>query len=318
MKNNDALIGYTGFVGSNILNQREFGYCYNSENIEDIQNKTFDTIICAGVCSKKWWVNMNPRKDKMNITKLTNVLKSVKCNKFILISTIDVYDIKNKVNEFVKPDLLKVDAYGRNRYYLEEFIRFHFENSLIVRLPALYGKGLSKNFIYDLLNPIPQTITKEKYTNIKNSINEKEYNLLKNAYIEDLEGNFSFNKNINTNAKNDLYKLLKKINFTSISFTDYRSEYQFYNLNNLCKDIDMAIENNISLLNLSVEPVKACDLAKECFNINFDNIIENKEPVKYNFKTIHKEMSGYSYGYLYTKEDVYEGVKEFIKKESNL
>ena len=31
---NDALIGYTGFVGGNLQNQRRFDFLYNSKNIE--------------------------------------------------------------------------------------------------------------------------------------------------------------------------------------------------------------------------------------------------------------------------------------------
>ena len=39
--NNDALIGYSGFIGSNLINQREFSFLFNSKNISDIKYKTF-------------------------------------------------------------------------------------------------------------------------------------------------------------------------------------------------------------------------------------------------------------------------------------
>ncbi|WP_417196808.1 RHS repeat domain-containing protein, partial [Akkermansia sp.] len=47
------------------------------------------------------------------------------------------------------------DAYGKNRYQLECWVRKHFPSSLIVRLPALFANGLKKNFIFDLMHPKP-------------------------------------------------------------------------------------------------------------------------------------------------------------------
>ena len=44
-----ALIGYTGFVGSNLLSQYDFTDRYNSKNIQDIHGKDYDLCLCAGV-----------------------------------------------------------------------------------------------------------------------------------------------------------------------------------------------------------------------------------------------------------------------------
>lgn len=135
-----ALIGHTGFVGSNILKQTQFDRCYNSKNIEQICNEQFDLIVCAGVSSIKWKANKQPKEDFAQIKKLINNLEKTKFKKLILISTIAVYD--NPAD----------NAYGRNRLYLETHLKNHFENVSIVRLPSLFGAGLRKNAIYDLLN----------------------------------------------------------------------------------------------------------------------------------------------------------------------
>ena len=54
-----ALIGHTGFVGSNLLNQQSFDDCFNSKNINEIEHKSFEQVICAGVsavkCSAAGW-----------------------------------------------------------------------------------------------------------------------------------------------------------------------------------------------------------------------------------------------------------------------
>jgi len=134
------LIGHTGFVGSNILAQTEFDNCYNSKNIEEIRNKKVELIVCAGVSGTKWKANKYPQEDCEQILRLINNLEKVKFKKLVLISTIAVYD--NPVE----------NAYGRNRLFLETYIQTKYPNSLIVRLPALFGDGIKKNPIYDLLN----------------------------------------------------------------------------------------------------------------------------------------------------------------------
>ena len=49
---NDCLIGFTGFVGSTLLNQRPFANLYRSNNINEIKGKSFDRVYCAGASAK--------------------------------------------------------------------------------------------------------------------------------------------------------------------------------------------------------------------------------------------------------------------------
>jgi nucleoside-diphosphate-sugar epimerase len=157
-KTGDALIGYTGFVGSNILAQRPFDLLYNSKNIEEIQNKNFDLVVCAGAPGIKWIANKNPGLDMDSINNLISNLKAVKCKKLVLISTIDIYPQPlTGYNEDSTVDNSKLTAYGRHRHLLEQFIQDTFD-SLIIRLPAIYGQGLKKNVIFDLLNNVPVTL----------------------------------------------------------------------------------------------------------------------------------------------------------------
>ena len=72
-----ALIGYTGFVGSSILSQQSFDYLYNSKNIEDIQSKHFDLVVCAGAPGTKWLANKEPETDLATIQRLINNLSTI-------------------------------------------------------------------------------------------------------------------------------------------------------------------------------------------------------------------------------------------------
>lgn len=148
----DALIGFSGFVGSTLMKQRTFDAFYRSTNIEDIRGQEFDTVVCAGAPAQKWLANKDPDGDRLKIESLIQCLESIKCKRFILISTVDVFKNPNGVDERCVIELNGLHAYGANRFYLEEFVREKYANHLVVRLPGLVGPGLRKNIIYDLLN----------------------------------------------------------------------------------------------------------------------------------------------------------------------
>jgi nucleoside-diphosphate-sugar epimerase len=147
-----ALIGYTGFVGGNIYNQLEFDDVYNSKNIKEIKGKKYDLVISAGVSAVKWLANQKPKEDWQNIEKLLNLLITAKIKYLVWISTVDVYPNPSDVDEKTYVDYKKAQPYGRNRFLAEEFIRKNFSFYSIVRLPGLFGFGIKKNLIFDIIH----------------------------------------------------------------------------------------------------------------------------------------------------------------------
>jgi sugar phosphate isomerase/epimerase len=147
-----CLIGHTGFIGSNLKDKMFFTDYYNSINISEIKNKKYDEVYCCGLPGSKWIANKYPDDDNNKIAILLTYIKTIKCNKFILISTIDVYDNKDNTNENTKININMLDIYGKNRIIFEKEIIKIFNNYSIFRLGALYGKYLKKNIIFDLLN----------------------------------------------------------------------------------------------------------------------------------------------------------------------
>jgi dTDP-4-dehydrorhamnose reductase len=150
MKN--ALIGFSGYVGSTLLKQSSFDELFRSTNIGQISGKSFSTVICAGAPAQKWIANKEPEADRASIEKLIEHLKTVQCTRFILISTVDVFQDPLGADEDSPVQEEGLHAYGLHRRLLEKFVESHFENSLIIRLPGLVGPGLKKNIIFDLLN----------------------------------------------------------------------------------------------------------------------------------------------------------------------
>ena len=149
---NDCLIGYTGFVGGNLVNTRSFAHLYNSKNFKEMQDKKFGTIICSGLPAEKWKINQNPEADLLNLKELMKALDTVSCDQFILISTVDVFPNGNGHDENYDCASTANHAYGTHRFMFEEFVRKKFPSALILRLPALFGTGLKKNVIFDLIH----------------------------------------------------------------------------------------------------------------------------------------------------------------------
>lgn len=134
MKN--ALIGYSGLVGSN-LNHANYSYLINSKNSQLIKNQNFNNVVCCGFSGTKYLANLYPQQDWQNIKRLLDLLLTIKCEKFTLISTIDIYENH---------------AYGKHRKKIEKILKNNFKNFYIIRLPGIYGKNLKKNALYDLIN----------------------------------------------------------------------------------------------------------------------------------------------------------------------
>ena len=150
--NDSALIGSTGFIGTNLNRQHHFAAKYNSQSAQEMIGKEFEVVVCAAPSAEKWKANNEPDVDWANIQNLINILSGIHAREFILISTIDVYP--NPVDVF-EDTTIERDAgfpYGKHRLLFEEFVRSAFNDHLIIRLPGLFGKGLKKNFLFDMLH----------------------------------------------------------------------------------------------------------------------------------------------------------------------
>ena len=149
-----ALIGHTGFIGGNLLAAGGFARTYNSQNIHSLAGERFGEIVCAGISAVKWVANKEPEADWAGIQRLLDMLAQVRAERFVLISTIDVYpDPAQALDEDAElARLSSNEPYGRHRQAVEQWVTERFPVCSIVRLPALFGAGLKKNALYDLLN----------------------------------------------------------------------------------------------------------------------------------------------------------------------
>ncbi len=309
------LVGYTGFVGSNIAANHDFTWKINSKNKEEAFGKKPDLLVYAGLRAEKFLANKDPEADMATIMEAMEQIKKIKPKKLVLISTVDVYKNPVNVDEDAEIETDGLLPYGANRYKLEQMVRETWEDALIIRLPGLFGKNLKKNFIYDFIHVIPAMLKTEKFQELagKSTLVEQSYRDMGNGFYK-----CTLTEKINPTAK-ELYAIeelkqeFKSLEFSALNFTDSRGVFQFYNLANLWNDIQTALENNIRLLNIATEPLSVAEIFKRLTDRVFQNEVL-QEPPFYDYRSKYGEVFGGKDGYFADKETVLNEIVEFVKR----
>lgn len=300
----NALVGYTGFVGSNLYAAGDFDAAYNSKNIEKAYGTNPNLLVYAGLRAEKYLANHAPEKDMELILQAEENIQKINPKKLVLISTIDVFKNPKNVDENSVVDPKELHAYGYNRYQLEIWVRGKYPDALIVRLPGLFGKNIKKNFIYDYINVIPFMLKAEKFE----ELNSKDPKL--ELYYQPQENGF-YKVNVSEEDKDCLKDRFRKLGFSALNFTDSRSTYQFYSLERLWADIQLALEAGITMWHPATEPVSAGEVYEYLTGERFVNELCGI-PADYDYKTIHAERFGGKKHYISLKKDVLESIKAFV------
>jgi len=185
---NIALIGATGSVGEEILNQllkidNLHVNTFTRRNITDVLHSEYDITICAAPSSGKLKTNLELDNSDKDLGKLCNAIKEVKTERFILISS------QATIYEAEKP-------YGKvQKMVLDSVLSYH-SNHTVYLVDTLYGTSLNKGFISDIIT--------------------KQWSFLSDEFIQKLPELTNYYKKIeNTNlweGYNDLPKnLLEKL-----------------------------------------------------------------------------------------------------------
>ncbi len=301
----NVLVGYSGFVGSNIYAKGNFDKVYNSKNIQYAYGTKPDLLIYAGLRAEKYLANKSAEKDRELIIQAEKNIEKIMPQKVVLISTIDVFKSPVGVDENSTVETDGLHAYGYNRYLLEQWVRENYLDALIIRLPGLFGKNIKKNFIYDCMNLIPTMITVEKMQ----EISAIESDIIK--YYSLQENGFYKVQNVQGKEREQLKQKFINIGFTSLNFTDSRSEYQFYNLERLWEDIQIALSAGIKLWHPATAPVSAKELFYYMTQKNFNNELSGF-PAKYDYRTIYNNIFGGENGYIMNKSEVLAAIKTFV------
>lgn len=305
----NALVGYTGFVGSNLVTDGSFDHLYNTKNIQESYGTKPDLLVYAGVRSEMFLANTFPEKDFAIVQDAFENIKKIQARQLVLISTISVYgEGAPRGDEDSTIEESRLTAYGAHRLWLEKAVESRFKDSLIVRLPALYGKHLKKNFIYDYIHVIPSLLKYEKFDELT-ALNSK----LRDFYERQSNGFYKL-QSLTQAERKELIAFFKSCGFSALNFTDSRARYQFYNLSFLGKHICKALDYGIRKLTIATEPVAAGELYTFLEGKDFINELD-KTPIDYNLKSKHAEIFDGRNGYLFGKDFVLQDIKNFIEKE---
>jgi hypothetical protein len=304
----DLLVGYTGFVGSNLYAQHPFDLAVNSQNITAAFGTEPTLCVYAGMRSEKFLANTAPEKDAALIDEAIGNLKRIKPRQLVLISSIDVFQNPVGVNESSLAVASGLHPYGLNRLKLETWVRETIKQHLIVRLPALFGKNIKKNFIYDLINIIPSKLSEAKYCELA-----KISGVIAKSYIQDTSGFYQCIP-LSDDERSALKSALETVGFSALNFTDSRAIFQFYNLAFLWSHIQTALTNKLQLLHLAVEPLSSRELYRVVTCSTFYNEI-TEIPPHYDFKTIYCSLFGGKNGYIFNKQQVLKDIVQFVRGE---
>ena len=233
-------------------------------------------------------------------------LRKIAPKSLVLISSIAVFADSRGRCEDDAPDTDGLPAYGRNRLQLEQWVREDFNDALIVRLPALYGAGLKKNFLFDLHTITPAMLKPEKY----NELAEK-LSLVKTGYTLADNGFYKLN---GTADKTALKEFFAGNDFNALAFTDSRSRYQFYNLGRLWQDIEAARAAGLTMLHLCTPPISAAEVYTAVTGkADWTNELP-KSPFDYDLRSRYAAVLGGSGDYLCTKEEELDDVTHFLRE----
>lgn len=301
----DLLVGSTGFVGGNLRAKHTFAAVCHSSDVVAQYGTQPDLCVYAGVPAAMFLANADPEADMEVMRTARENLRKIAPKSLVLISSIAVFADSRGRCEDDAPDTDGLPAYGRNRLQLEQWVREDFNDALIVRLPALYGAGLKKNFLFDLHTITPAMLKPEKYNELaaKSLLVKTGYTLADNGFYK-LNG---------TADKTALKEFFAGNDFNALAFTDSRSRYQFYDLGRLWSDIGRARAAGIKMLHLCTPPVSAAEVYTAVTGqADWRNELA-KPPFDYDLRSRYAQLLGGSGAYLCTKQEELDDITRFLR-----
>lgn len=299
-----VLVGSTGFVGGNLMAAHAFDAAYHSTDIAEGFGKDNGLVVYAGVPAAMFLANQDPAADLAVMAAARENLRRLAPKQVVLISSIAVYADSRGKYEDSPMSAEGLAPYGANRLRLEQWVREDRPDALILRLPALYGIGLKKNFLYDLHTLTPAMLRPAKYEELA-----AKSALVRAGYSDAGNGFYKLNGQVDAAV---LRAFFEGNDWNALAFTDSRSVYQFYDLRRLWSDIEKCLAAGLRTVNLTPPPVSAARVYEHLTGRTFENHLA-AAPFDYDLRSRHAELLGGAEGYLCTEEEELADIAAFMK-----
>lgn len=213
---NIALIGSTGSVGKEIFNQllkidNLHVNTFTRRNITDVLHSEYDITICAAPSSGKLKTNLGLDNIDKNIEELCRIIKEIKTNRFILVSSQSVIYEAEKL-------------YGKVQKKVLDSVLVHHSNYTVYLADTLYGTSLNKGFISDIIT--------------------KQWSFLSDDYIQKLPELMNYSKKIgNTNLWERYNELPKSLLEKLPNIVDIYQDDKFFQVTPIAALAKTLVEN---------------------------------------------------------------------------
>lgn len=300
----ESLVGSTGFVGSNLRASRPFEAEYHSTNVADAFGTSPDLLVYSGVPAAMYLANRNPEADLAVMKQARANIRAIAPKRLVLVSSIAVYPDSRLMTEADEPSSEGASAYGCNRRLLEQWVREDYPDATIVRLPALYGLNLKKNLLFDIIHPAPSMLAQDKFDWLCDVGGP-----YADFYEVGPDGFFSLKPDA---RRSDIDAWFARQDFNSLAFTDTRSRYQFYDLRLLRGDIDRALDEGWSTLNVATEPISTAEVLMAVNGSVRENHLCGV-PFDYDMRSVHFSDANGEAGYMASRDEVISSIVSFVQ-----
>ena len=312
-----ALVGFTGYVGSNLMAQHRFDGHFHRANVHELATAEYSTIVCAGSPGSMFLANRYPGADRESIEALKFYLARARAERLVLISTTAVLRGFGRGADETTEEFEVELAYGRHRRDLEEFCRDVFDECLVTRLPALFGRGLSKNFLFDIMNPIPSMLPEARFAELVATVPVRLATAFRSMFrLDAAKAMYVVDRDLVSRSTDAsaIEAHLRDLGATSLAFTNPGSSFQFYPLARLWSDVEVALAHGLDTVHLVTEPVTASALHEHVTGTPMPRSTArvHREDVR----TAFASLWGVAGEYIMSRAAVIEQLTAFVREQS--
>lgn len=314
MKNTVAVLGARGFVGGVVADVVEacgtppLRIGRHSPN----PSAPIDELWCCAAPGSMVHANSHPQEDAAAVEAVFDRMETLAPRRVVLVSTIAALEAFGAGQDEDSTQPEKTTPYGANRAWLEERVQTTWgANALVLRLPALFGPGLKKNALYDLLHPLPSFLRAPDAQRALDLLGPDWAQM--GAWSADgTQWTLNREQAEHHTQAPTWAERLHGANLTSWRFSNPESTYQFYEVPRLVDDAHRLIEAGIRCAHLAPEPLRLRDVA-QAYGVDLPT---NGAKLHHeSLRTRHSSVFGSAEPYIQGRGEVLDNVRSFLRSE---